>query len=104
MKNFLFAFVAGCISFLAVTNTVCAQASNNITTISLPKHLLRTDIAITSEDNTLNMGAISRKAINDLKRSYKDLKRSYNAVKNFRMSHKTVADGKVVQNCRRFRS
>ncbi len=72
MKNYLFAFAAKCVAALVVTNGAYAQTAINIEVLETPKNVIKMDKAITSDkDNTVNMNAISLKAVKDFKKTYK---------------------------------
>ncbi len=72
MKNSLFAFAATCIASLAVTNGAYAQTAINVEVLEIPKDVIKTDKIITPEkNNTVNLNAISLKAVKDFKKSYK---------------------------------
>ncbi len=72
MKTILFAFAAGCIPALAVTNGANAQSSNNIAALEKPGYVFKMNNDFSSEkNNTVNLNSINARAIKDFNKSYK---------------------------------
>jgi hypothetical protein len=74
MKKFLFAFVAGCMSALALTNGACAQSTNNTYAVETPENVIKTEKSGTPvKDDIVNLDAVNAKAFKDFRKSYKNV-------------------------------
>ncbi|MEO8412441.1 MAG: hypothetical protein ABI472_02230 [Ginsengibacter sp.] len=74
MKNFLFAFAAGCIPALAVTSGIQAQNATNVVAVEQYNSITNTNkAALAEKDKTASLHGISTKAVRDFKKSFKNV-------------------------------